>query len=171
MVATLLPRMIQSAVFFTVLFFAAIISPASMAQDSQVEQDSSLEAEVLKEIEQYYLDFSDRDWEAFSDHFWGGATLATIWPAAGETAPSVWVSSIPEFVEQAPSGPGSKPIFSERMTASAVKVEGKLAQVWAHYDAEFGEEGKLMKWSGIDAFTLLKFEGRWKIVSLSYVSQ
>ena len=128
------------------------------------------ETEVRAEVEQYYKDFSDRDWEAFADHFWEGATMATIWPAPGTTTPTVWISSVPEFVAQAPEGPGSKPIFEEKMTSAKILVEGNLAQVWATYDAKFGEEGNIMEWSGIDAFTLLKFEGRWRIVSLSYVS-
>ncbi len=128
------------------------------------------EAEVLAEIEQYYSDFSDRDWEAFADHFWEGATLTTIWPPPGQTSPEVWVSTVPDFVAQAPSGPGSKPIFEEKMTKAEVTVQGNLAQVWAHYDARFGDEDNLMEWSGIDAFTLMKFDGRWRIVSLAYVS-
>lgn len=153
-----------------VQLFCVIVLFANVVQAQNDREEKAGEAEVLLEIEKYYQDFSARDWEAFAEHFWEDATLATIWPAPGENKPRVWVSTIPEFVAEAPNGPGSKPIFSERMTASEIKVKGRLAQVWAHYDAEFGDEGNVMKWSGIDAFTLLKFDGRWKIVSLSYVS-
>lgn len=134
------------------------------------ESSKAQQAPVLDAVEQYYVDFSARDWEAFADHFHEGAVLSTIWPAPGETGPSVMMSTIPDFVAQAPQGPGSQPIFEERMTSAEVRVKGDLAQVWATYDAKFGTEDNLMEWSGIDAFTLLQFDGRWRIVSIAYVS-
>ena len=74
-------------------------------------------------------------------------------------------------VAKAPEGPGSAPIFAEWMTAAELRVdEHGLAQAWVDYDAHFGEEGALFEWSGVDAFTLLRHDGRWRIVSLAYVS-
>lgn len=124
---------------------------------------------VLAELRRYYADFSERDWTAFRDHFWPGATITTIWQAEGELAPTVQVQTIPEFVRAAPEGPGSQPIFSETMRDARIRVHGALAQAWVTYDAEFGEPDDLMTWSGIDAFNLLKHDGRWRIVSLAFV--
>lgn len=128
----------------------------------------AVRAEVVSELERYYADFSARDWTAFADHFWPGATLTTIWAPPGETAPRVVTLTVPDFVAQAPLGPGSKPIFEERMLAVEVSAQGPLVQAWARYRARFGDPGQVAEWTGIDAFTLMKHDGRWKIVSLAY---
>ena len=77
--------------------------------------------------------------------------------------------SVPDFVAKAPEGPESRSIFEEKMTGAQIKLEGGLAQVWAGYAAKFGDPGELMTWEGIDAFTLLFHDGRWRIVSIAYV--
>ena len=37
-----------------------------------------------------------------------------------------------------------------------VRVQGNLVQVWARYQARFGEPGNVVEWSGVDALTLMK---------------
>jgi len=54
------------------------------------------------------------------------------------------------------------------MQQAEVRLYQDLAQVWANYKARFGEPGDVAEWSGVDAFTLMKHDGRWKIVSLAY---
>lgn len=130
----------------------------------------SLRDQVLARIEQYYVDFSARDWTRYADHFWPGATLTTVFQPEGETVPRVVITSIESFIAQAPQGPGSKPVFEERMTSADVWASGNLAQVWARYHARFGDPGNLQEWTGIDAFTLLRHEGQWRIVSLTYTN-
>lgn len=127
-------------------------------------------AEILAELQEYYADFSARDWEAFSDHFWPDATITTVWQPPGETGERVVVTSVAQFVEQAPEGPGSREIFEEEMTSADLRVTGNLAQVWARYSARFGDPGDVAEWEGTDAFTLLKHEGSWRIVSLVFAS-
>ena len=131
----------------------------------------SLRTEVLAELHRYYADLSARDWDAFADHFWPAATFATIWAPPGETGPRPVIRTIPEFVAQAPLGPYSKPIFEERMLDAVVTGYGPLAQVWARYEARFGEPGNVREWRGVDAFTLLKHDGRWRISALSYTDE
>lgn len=125
---------------------------------------------ILDEIGQYYDDFSARDWEAFASHFWPGATLSTVWQPPGEEAPRVVVTTLEDFVEQAPHGPGSREIFEERLLDAEVLSYGNLAHVWASYEARFGDPGDIVSWRGIDAFTLMNHGGEWKIVSLSYTN-
>ena len=126
--------------------------------------------EVVRELRNYYHDFSARDWEAFADHFWPNATLATLWTPPGAESLELQASTVPEFVAKAPEGPGSATIFEEWMTSAEIHVDGDLAQVWALYGARFGEPDDLVEWSGTDAFTLLQHEGRWRIVSLAWAS-
>lgn len=53
--------------------------------------------------------------------------------------------------------------------ASSVTGAGALAQAWVLYEACFGDPGDVTEWSAVDAFTLLKDDGCWRIVSLTYV--
>lgn len=126
---------------------------------------------VMAAIEAYYRDFSARDWEAFAAHFWPGATLATIWQAAGQDRPGVNAVTVAEFVERAPAGPGSRPIFEERPLGAEVRVHGFLAQAWVRYEAKFGSEEELLTWRGIDAFNLLRHDGAWRIVSIAFAAE
>jgi hypothetical protein len=130
----------------------------------------SLRDQVLARIEQYYVDFSARNWTRYAEHFWPQATLTTVWQPTDEPAPRVVITSLESFIEQAPLGPGSKPIFEEQMTSADVWGSGNLAQVLAHYRARFGEPGNVQEWTGIDAFTLLRHDGQWRIVSLTYAN-
>lgn len=150
------------------LFVLVMLSCAAHEERSDSSEDL---APVRAEIERYYADFSSRDWKAYADHFWPGATLTTIWQPPWENAPRVVATSVPDFVAQAPQGPDSKSIFEERMTGAEVKRCGSLAQVWAGYSARFGEPGDVMEWSGVDAFTLLEHDGRWRIVSLAWIGE
>jgi len=127
--------------------------------------------EVLAEVESYYAALSERDWSCFADHFWPGATLTTVWRPPDEPDRRVHVSTVPEFVERAPEGPGSRAVFQERMLGAEVRIQGDLAQVWARYAARFGDPGDITEWKGVDAFTLVRHDGRWRIAALAYVPE
>ena len=71
----------------------------------------------------------------------------------------------------APQGPGSREIFEERMLAAEVHARGDLATVFARYHARFGDPGAIAEWEGIDSFSLMRHEGEWRIVALSFVSE
>jgi len=55
--------------------------------------------------------------------------------------------------------------FTERGFEATARVQGRVAQVWMPYDLYVGD-----KWShcGVDAFTLMKTEGRWRVAALVY---
>jgi hypothetical protein len=60
------------------------------------------------------------------------------------------------------SGP---PTFTERGFGATARVQDRVAQVWMPYDLYIGA-----KWShcGVDSFTLMKSEGRWRVAALVY---
>ena len=126
--------------------------------------------EVLATLESYYADMSERDWAAYANHFHPGAVLATSWPREEGGEPRVQLTTVEEFLARTSEGPDAASIFGEWMTDAEVRVEGDLAEAWVRYDAKFGEPGELMEWSGVDSFSLFREDGRWRIVSLSYVS-
>jgi hypothetical protein len=126
--------------------------------------------QVLALIEQYYADLSARDWARVETYFWPQASLATPWQPPDEAADRVVIMTIERFIEQAPLGPGSREIFEEHMDSARVRGSTSLAQVWAWYAARFGDPGRVESWTGVDAFTLIRHEGRWGITSIAYLN-
>ncbi len=127
--------------------------------------------QVLRLLSAYYQAFSDRDWDRFAGHFWPGATLTTVWQPPGAPGEMVVITSLADFVAKAPEGPGSREIFEERMSAAAVLLAAPdLATVFARYYARFGDPGAVHRWEGTDVFTLMRFNGEWRIVALAYAS-
>jgi hypothetical protein len=78
---------------------------------------------------------------------------------------------VPAFVAPAPLGPDSKPVFEERLLGAEVRAYSNLAHVWAHYAVRFGDPDSVATWRGIDAITLMKHAGRWRIVALAYTDE
>jgi hypothetical protein len=142
-----------------------------LRRQSHETVDAATRAEIMDALHRYYSDFSARRWNAFSTHFWPGATITTIWQPRGEGGERVVITTINQFIDLAPQGPDSKAIFDERMTSADVRVQGNLAHVWGRYHAKFGDPGEVAEWSGIDAFTLMKHDGRWKIVALAFAGE
>ena len=137
---------------------------------AQATEIAGNRAAVRAELEAYYEDLSARDWEAFADHFWPDATLATVWRPPGEERERVETVTVEEFVERAPQGPGSKEIFEERMTSLEIRRFLPIAQARARYEARFGDPGNVREWEGTDVFTLVRHEQRWRIVSVAYAA-
>lgn len=144
------------------------------SQEKRTSDETAFAAEkqaLLIQIESYYADMSRRDWEAYRQHFWDHAELITVWQAPGSASADMMVMPVDTFLAHTSEGPDSQPIFEEKMTHAGIHYTPGLAQVWAHYEAKFGTEDSLMEWNGVDAFTLLEFEGEWKISSLVYVGE
>ncbi len=161
-------------VYFALITFAVVSVTCGPPAESPASQSdgasTSSEAEIRHFLESYYDVFSARDWPRFAEHFWPGATMNTIWTPSGETVARVVATTIPEFVSQAPEGPGSREIFEERLVSTKIRVEGGLAQAWTEYDARFGDPGNVFEWEGVDAFTLLRHQGEWRISTLVYLA-
>ena len=157
--------------FFASAAIAGCASAPVPATSSHDPNELAAREEIVLALHRYYADFSARKWNAFATHFWPGATITTIWRPPGESTERVVVTTIDRFIELTPQGPDSKAVFEERMTSADVRVQGTLAHVWAKYDAKFGDPGQVAEWSGIDAFTLMKHDGRWKIVALAFAGE
>lgn len=123
---------------------------------------------VVAVIDAYYVDFSARDWDAFASHFWPGADITTVFAPPGDSVPRVVIMPVPDFVDRAPEGPGSREIFEERPEHTEVDVRGDLAVAWVRYRARFGDPDDLQEWTGTDVFTLVRHEEVWKIVELAF---
>ena len=135
----------------------------------QVNAASVGQEAVRGTLARYYDALSALDSARFLGHFWPGADVSTIWQRPGADTAAVVVQPVEEFVRQWPQGPGSRSIFEERMEQAAITVAGDLAVAWVHYGARFGDPGDVEEWRGIDAFTLLRRGGEWRIVELAFV--
>ena len=155
-----------------ILFFAGLLLLAGCEVRRAPPAAAGGDERVVRErVAQYYHDMSARDWRAYQGHFWPGATLTTVWRPPEDTAPRVAIMTIDQFLAQTGAGPDSKPIFEERLLVQEVRVTGNLAQVWARYEATFGDSISVSTWRGIDAFTWMKHDGQWRIVALAYTDE
>lgn len=145
------------------MFFMALNLQFNVNSFSQESKD-----EVQLFLSNYYSTMSDREWKVYETFFLEKATLTTIWQDEKDESPSLYSHTIDEFLAQTADGPDSQPIFEEKMLSSEIKINGNLANAWVHYAAKFGTDENLMQWEGTDHFSLIKFEERWYIVSLSY---
>lgn len=86
-----------------------------------------------------------------------GAQLVSIRPDGKAT-----VTLVEKFAETIGA---AKDSLVEKMWDPKVLLEGKIATLWAPYD--FHRGGKFTH-CGIDAVSLLKVDGEWKIASITY---
>lgn len=149
--------------FYLLLIFFVILSSCV-----QTKQNDVADIEVF--LEDYYRIMSDRDWVKYKTFFIDNASLTTIWQTESDSVPGIFSVSIDEFIDQTPQGPDSQPIFEERMISHEISVKGNLAQAWVKYEAKFGTDENLMQWKGYDQFSLIRFKGEWRIVSIVYES-
>lgn len=133
--------------------------------------DPQAEAELRQRVEEYYRTLSARDWEEYRTYFWPNASLTTVWQPPGETAERVVMTSIGDFIENAGAGPDSQPIFEERLISQELRIVENLGQVWAHYEARFGDSSDVATWRGVDAFNWMKHNGEWRIVGMAYANE
>ncbi len=151
---------------------ASKVDRADSGSTRGTESVDAARREILGELERYYTDFSARDWTAFSAHFWPGAVVTTIWQPPGEPALRVVTITVPDFVARAPNGPGSKPIFEEKIDGKIeLRLHTNLVQAWVPYAVRFGDSAKVDTWKGYDAITLMRHENRWRIASIGYTDR
>jgi hypothetical protein len=144
---------------------APVVEPAAPAPVS-ASADTPADAPLVALLEGYYADFGARNWTAFAGHFWPGATIATIRKPTGAPRETVVVTLVDEYVTSASSAGANATPITIKLTARDVRRDGILAQVFARFDANVQAQGELHTWHGVDAFTLMKHDGEWRIASL-----
>ncbi len=137
-----------------------------------LEEDSAAQQQVTAALRVYYQRFSSRNWRAFLQSFWPGAIITTRWTPPGARGPRVAVVTLDEFIRQGPNGPDRLAVFRESMVDARVRRYGDLADAWVVYRARFGERGdSVLVSSGVDAFHLMRHDGQWRIVSLTFTGE
>ena len=95
--------------------------------------------------------------------FTPGATLTRMDADTGGVAPLTSPAS--EWLDGLPEEPG---VLIERMFDPVVHVSGNLAAIWAPYDLYRSGE---FSHCGIDLFELVRLDGHWRIVKVTYIVQ
>jgi hypothetical protein len=101
----------------------------------------------------------------------GAALLRSVYPEGRVTATGIRANSNglrkqnwTEFAQRLQPGSG----FQERITDPAIEIDGDVAMVWAPFVVRVG--GKMTN-CGFDHFDLVRENGTWKIMNLSFSSR
>ena len=143
-------------------------SETASRQDAMDARERGL---ILAEVTAYYRDLTDRDWDAFARHFWRGAVVTMIWEPDDSSERRVDFISVPDFIAQMDLGDDSTIIFEQTIGTVELQFDGNVAQVWSRHRVRFGEPGNVREWTDVDAFTLMKHVGLWKISSLALATK
>ena len=134
------------------------------------EPDSLASVEVYNALRGYYAALTSRDWRLVGTHFWPRATITTIRVPPGDTAGQVHTLSIEEFV--AGAGRVRAAVFSTEPVRASIVTYGDLSDAWVTYRARVGPTpGAVAVHHGIDAFHLMRREGRWRIAGLAFQNE
>lgn len=135
---------------------------------ARIEQDSTLEADVLASLRVFYNRLGARDWRAVRGAFGAGGTVTSRLVPSGERAPRALVQSADEYVKRESDAAGRVPFFSARMLHVHVTGYGELAEAWVIAERRAGKSRDSAQVTrDIDAFHLYRERGAWRITALS----
>ena len=116
--------------------------------------------EIQKTIEIFFEGFHSKDTAKIHSVCADKIILQSI--AEGTKGPRLSKESVKEFYISIATMPKDA-IFQEKILSYTIQVDGTMAHVWTPY--EFYMDGKLSH-KGVNAFTLFKENGIWKIIYL-----
>ncbi|EXM29939.1 hypothetical protein RAB80_007675 [Fusarium oxysporum f. sp. vasinfectum] len=117
------------------------------------DDESTLTQEIMKPINALLDDFSHPDWDVLKQWFLPNAGVTLYRPPA-EPAPMTMEQSIVRLQGMIKSGI----TIQEKLHDIQVRKHGDIALVWAPFVVEING---VPKHDGVNAFTLLRREGRW----------
>jgi len=136
--------------------------------------DSVSSAEVYAALRLFYARLTSKDWKVLAQSFWPRATITTIMRPAADSADSVYVVTIEDFVVRAMKHgirdcPAS---FSDEIARANVVTYGPLADAWVTYRARCGvtRDSTAIHY-GMDAFHLMKHHGEWRVAGLTFTME
>lgn len=123
--------------------------------------DVSAHADVLEPVQAVFDAIRDHDAEAFARHIDPDARLTAVVQAPDGGTRSVSLRPEGFAAQLRPGGPA----MEEIMVAPYVAVDGDVAVVWGRYI--FRVDGRTIH-CGVDHFDLVRRDGRWVIVNLTW---
>ncbi|MCG3137181.1 MAG: hypothetical protein HJJLKODD_01024 [Phycisphaerae bacterium] len=156
-----------------VLLFTGAANHEPSADFWQQATQAADQDAVMRTVEQLYSTLSNRQWEALKALFAEGATIATVRSASNDQPEQAEARPAREWIDQYRPVFEGKTTFTEKSLHHEVQTFGTVAQVWSHFEATYTdtEHPEPQFFTGIDAFTLLKVNGQWRILTIAYASQ
>ena len=138
---------------------------------ARIEQDSTLNTDVLAALRNYYARLSAKDWRAIRAAFYPGGTVTTRMTPAGERTPRIAVQSADDFVRRVSEGAARAGNYSVRMLHAHVTGYGDVADAWVISETRMGKGRDSAVTRGIDAFHLYRDRGLWRITDLTWTGE
>ena len=134
-----------------------VILVGCLAAPTNAFGQTTAEAEVLEAVQKVFDGISTGDSALLRSVMHSTATLIAV-PDQGPPR----VSSGNQFIERVA---GASTTMLERMWDPVVHIDGPIASVWTPYDFYRGGE---FSHCGIDAVQLVRDEGKWRVVIVTY---
>lgn len=130
----------------------ALIAAPAASRGQSPERDA-----VLGAVQELFDAMAARDTARAASVLMPQAIFFAVRPGAEPTA-----TAAPAFLERLA---GAEVPWLERLWSPTVSVHQDVAMVWAPYDFMRGDE---FSHCGVDAFTLVRSDGRWRISAATY---
>ena len=142
---------------------AAPAAPAAPpAQEQHDHAAGTDQAAVLAVIDRMFAAFSAKDKAALlAEVMPEGRATATMAGSNRRVESQAWTV----FADHLSRIPG-RPV--ERLISPHVHIEGDIAMIWSRYEIEL--DGRFLH-CGVDHFDLVRSEGRWKVLNLTWTQQ
>ena len=143
------------------MFLALLLAATPAAAQHAPEGD---EAAVLATVDRLFGALASRD---------RAALLGAVVPEGRATSAGTDAAGRPQirstdWTAFADGLAGSTDALRERLVNPHVHVEGDIAMIWSRY--EFERNGAFSH-CGIDHFDLVRIEGRWRVLNLTWTRQ
>jgi hypothetical protein len=132
---------------------------------ARLEEDSIGVARVEAVVRQYYQRLGARDWPAFRELFWPGATITVRTVAERQRTAQVAVLTMDEFLRQTLNGRDRLPPRVE-VEQARVNTYTEFADAWVVWRGAASRRRTAPVPRGLDAFHLVKRGGQWRVVSV-----
>ena len=148
------------------MFLALLLAAAQITPVAPIERGTGLpppnteEGAVLAPIDAAFAAFATGDGAALLRHVYPEGRVTAVGAAANGTS-GVRKQSFAEYA--AKMSPGS--VFQERISSPAIEIDGDVAMVWAPFTVRRG--GAVLS-CGYDLFDLVRDQGTWKIMNVTF---
>jgi hypothetical protein len=118
-------------------------------------------ADVEAVVRALYAELSAREWDALAARFAPDARLTMA------RRGRVDALAAPDFIAKNREALKGVAVFEEKCVALDVRVHGAVAHAWSRFEGKVGSPEKLRTWGGIDAWTLVRIDGAWRVAAVA----
>jgi hypothetical protein len=133
--------------------------------------DSAAIREVEAVLREHYARFSARDFAAWRRTFWPDGVIATR-GIEDDGRARMFFGPVEGFERDLEPEVFRLAVFSEDPLAMHIRTYDDVAQAWVIFRSRSGiTPAAVYTYNGLDAFQLMKHEGRWRITSAAFTQE